>query len=209
MAFKIHGLFVGQLTPSYTLGGCIEIFENVWPNPEGTIAQIEAECANPDSGLYWTRAETIGNGAYQNLRTNKLLPLTHLAEVTDNPVAQHVNNQFYKLLLAGVSSYSERFNITERFYHEHYHLLKYSNSQEYKAHYDGGTSTGRALSCLCYLNSNYEGGELEFVNFKIKIKPQAGMMMIFPSNFAYAHIAHPVTNGTKYNLVTWIRDREI
>lgn len=209
MAYKVNGLFIGKLTPTYTLAGCIQIFENVWPNPEETIAQIESECANPKSGLYWTQAETIGAGAYQNIRTNKLLPLTHLAEVSNNAVAQHVNNQFYKLLLAGILSYSETYGINEMFYHEHYNILKYSDHQGYKVHYDGGTGTGRAISCICYLNSNFEGGEIEFVNFGIKIKPQTGMMIMFPSNFAYAHVAHPVTSGTKYNLVTWIKDREM
>ena len=67
---------------------------------------------------------------------------------------------------------------------------------------------GRSVSAICYLNDDYEGGELEFVNFKLKIKPQAGMMILFPSNFAYMHIAHPVTSGTKYAMVTWIRDRQ-
>jgi predicted 2-oxoglutarate/Fe(II)-dependent dioxygenase YbiX len=68
---------------------------------------------------------------------------------------------------------------------------------------------GRCISCIAYLNSDYEGGEIEFVNFGVKIKPQPGMLIIFPSNFAYRHIAHPVTSGTKYNLVTWIKDRPI
>jgi predicted 2-oxoglutarate/Fe(II)-dependent dioxygenase YbiX len=35
------------------------------------------------------------------------------------------------------------------------------------------------------------------------------MLILFPSNYAYSHIAHPVTSGTKYAMVTWIRDREI
>jgi len=68
---------------------------------------------------------------------------------------------------------------------------------------------GRSISALCYLNSDYEGGEIEFVNFGVKIKPESGMMILFPSNYAYMHIAHPVISGIKYALVTWIRDRMI
>jgi hypothetical protein len=35
------------------------------------------------------------------------------------------------------------------------------------------------------------------------------MLILFPSNYAYSHIAHPITNGTKYAMVTWIKDREL
>jgi len=65
----------------------------------------------------------------------------------------------------------------------------------------------RDYSSICYLNDDYEGGEIEFPNFGVKIKPEPGMLILFPSNFAYAHRAHPVTKGTKYAMVTWIRDR--
>jgi predicted 2-oxoglutarate/Fe(II)-dependent dioxygenase YbiX len=94
-------------------------------------------------------------------------------------------------------------------WHEDYSALKYSEGEEYRAHYDGHTATGRSISALVYLNSNFDGGELEFVNFGIKIKPQPGMLILFPSNFAYQHIAHPIVSGTKYSLVTWIKDRAI
>ena len=94
-------------------------------------------------------------------------------------------------------------------YHEEYGCIKYATGTEYKAHYDSGTEMGRIISALVYLNDDYEGGELEFPWFGIKIKPKAGMLILFPSNFAYRHIAHPVKSGTKYALVTWIRDRQV
>ena len=88
-------------------------------------------------------------------------------------------------------------------------MMTYNNLTEYKKHYDGGTILGRAISAICYLNDDYEGGEIEFPNFKIKIKPESGMLILFPSNYAYSHIAHPVTSGTKYAIVTWIHDRPV
>jgi predicted 2-oxoglutarate/Fe(II)-dependent dioxygenase YbiX len=66
---------------------------------------------------------------------------------------------------------------------------------------------GRTISALLYLNNDYTGGHLEFPNFGIKIKPEPGMLILFPSNFAYRHQSTPVISGTKYCLVTWIRDR--
>jgi predicted 2-oxoglutarate/Fe(II)-dependent dioxygenase YbiX len=115
----------------------------------------------------------------------------------------------YLLLLAATEPYKQRYGIEENFWHENYNMLRYRGGQEYKAHYDGATFDGRSVSAIVYLNDDYSGGEVEFTNFQVKIKPQKGMLLLFPSNYAYTHIAHPVTSGTKYALVTWIHDRPL
>jgi Rps23 Pro-64 3,4-dihydroxylase Tpa1-like proline 4-hydroxylase len=206
---KINGLYLQEREPDAVVGGCIAIYENVWPNPQQTIDAIENMCGMPDSGINWSRAGTVGSGAYQDARTNSLMDITYLSDITNNPTIQNVNNLFYTALLATSNSYVRKFTVNEDLYHENYQLLKYRGGEEYKAHYDGGTNMGRSISALCYLNSDYEGGEIEFVNFGVKIKPEPGMMILFPSNYAYTHIAHPVISGTKYALVTWIRDRNV
>ncbi len=209
MTSMVNGIFPGEILPSTTVAGCIDIYENVWPSPEQTISMAESEAANPNSGAYWEQAGTVTDGPFQNYRTNKLMGITHLAQVSGNPVLQNIHNQFNMLLLASTIPYGRRMGINEGFWHEHYNLLRYSGGEEYKAHYDGGTHMARAISAVVYLNSDFEGGELEFTHFGVKIKPQPGMLILFPSNYAYSHIAHPVTSGTKYALVTWIRDRHL
>lgn len=209
MALNVNGFFPGELVPDTTVAGCIDIFENAWPNPAGSIQMAEAECSTANSGSYWIRAETIGAGPHQRNRTNSLLEISHLANISNNPALQNIHNQFNMMLLASTIPYATRYNIREPLWHEGYSLLKYQGGEEYKLHHDGGTGVGRAISAVCYLNNDYEGGEIEFPHFKIKIKPEPGMLILFPSNYAYSHIAHPVTKGTKYAMVTWIRDREI
>ncbi len=208
MTLKINGLYLEDKTPDAVLGGCIEIFEQAWPiNPKTTIDMVEKECSNPNSGLFWQKAPTFGGGAYQNHRTNLMLDLTYSAEIGNNHTAQLIHNMYHTMILSASNSHAKRYGINEPFFHEGYQMLKYSGGQEYVAHYDGGTDTARCLTAICYLNDDYVGGELEFPNFKIKIKPEPGMLIVFPSNYAYSHIAHPVTEGTKYAIVTWIRDR--
>ena len=203
----INGFFPGELQPNATVAGCIDIFENVWQDPYSTIQQIEQAANKEDSEIYWQRAGTVGSGPFQDARTNRLMEITRLAQISNNPLAQNVHNQFNMMLLAATIPYARRYGIHEGLWHEGYSLLKYRGGEEYKRHYDGGTGIGRAISALVYLNDDYEGGEIEFPFFNVKIKPQAGMMLLFPSNYAYTHIAHPITNGTKYALVTWIKDR--
>jgi predicted 2-oxoglutarate/Fe(II)-dependent dioxygenase YbiX len=208
MSLKVNGFFPGELKPDTTVAGCIDIFENVWPSPHEAIAMAEKAASDPESGAYWERAGTIGHGAYQNARTNMLMQLSHVADLANNLALQNIHNQFNMLLLAAAIPHGQRFGIEQGLWHEGYNLLKYRTGEEYKSHYDGTSQTGRAVSAICYLNDDYEGGELEFPNFGIKIKPEAGMLMLFPSNYAYRHIAHPITKGTKYSLVTWLRDRQ-
>lgn len=208
MARLINGMFPGELLPSTTVAGCIDIFENAWPNPQETINMVEEQCGIKDSGLSWFRATTIGHGVNQTLRTNYHLGLTSAASETSNVVAQNVHNQMYVLLAASTVPYSVKHEIPD-LYHEQYNMLRYQGGQEYKAHADGFTQDGRCVSAIVYLNNDYEGGEVEFVNYGIKIKPEPGMLLLFPSNYAYRHIAHPVTSGTKYAIVTWLKDRQI
>jgi hypothetical protein len=203
----VNNIFAGKLEPSATVGGCIDIFENAWPDPEMTIARLEQTCSDINSGVGWGRAGTVGQGHRQGARTNLGLGITVSGEGSDNQVMKDMHNQMYFLLMASTIPYTQKYNINEYLYHEPYQALKYRSGEFYKAHYDGGTESGRSISAVVYLNDDYEGGEIEFPNFKIKLKPEKGMLILFPSNYAYAHIAHPVTKGTKYSLVTWIHDR--
>jgi predicted 2-oxoglutarate/Fe(II)-dependent dioxygenase YbiX len=208
MATQINGLFPGELYPNVTVGGCIDIFENAWPNPQETIELLEKECSDPESGLAWHRAETIGQGINQSARTNYDIAISYTAQETGNALAQNIHNQMYIMLLAATIPYARKHDVDEM-YHENYNVLRYRTGQEYKPHSDGSTESGRAISAICYWNDDYKGGEIEFPNFDIKIKPEPGMLLLFPSSYPYKHVAHPVKEGTKYAIVTWIHDRPL
>ena len=62
----------------------------------------------------------------------------------------------------------------------------------------------RDVSFLFYLNDQYGGGELEFGDLGLTIKPKKGMMIAFPSYKDFAHKVHPVTWGHRYSLVSWV-----
>jgi hypothetical protein len=82
------------------------------------------------------------------------------------------------------------------------HLLRYDKTGHLPAHQDQGVST-RVLSVLLYLNDNYDGGEIEFRHSNVKIKPEPGSVLFFPSNFLYVHEVYPVTKGPRYALPNW------
>lgn len=204
----INGLFLGELTPNVRIGGCIHVYEQVFPDPYGVISAIEKQCVDSDSIVKFTKAKTTDQGIEQQHRTNYFLDITHASKSGDI-ICQNINNQVYTTLLSTASTYIKELGIQEALYHENYQMLKYTKDTRYQKHYDGDTSLGRAISAVIYLNDDYEGGEIEFPNFNIKLKPEAGMVILFPSNFAYAHIAHPVTKGIKYAIVAWVHDRPV
>ena len=59
---------------------------------------------------------------------------------------------------------------------------------------------------MVYLNDNYIGGELEFPEYKISIKPRAGDIITFPTNAMYLHAVKRIESGTRYNIaLNWYR----
>lgn len=199
------------INPTYITGGAIAVYENVWPENQKTIDKVVSLTSDISSHIRFSPSQThadeeSGNRFQQSIRTSYGLSITGYARI--NEEMRQINNQCYELISSAVHNYKGMFKIEEEIKHiESYGLLRYSGGEEYKFHYDGGTESKRGISVLIYLNDDYEGGEIEFPNFKITIKPKAGTLILFPSNYAYGHIAHPVTSGTKYVIVTWLHDR--
>lgn len=192
------------IAPTNIYAGCIYEYENIWMDTKEVISGIEKELSNPDNLFGFEKATTINNST--NERTNAHMGITKAAQ--QNEFFRELNNRFYMTLIPTVEHYRQTFldDCQINYNSEPYNLLKYKSGTEYKAHYDGATITRRAVSPILYLNDDYTGGELEFTNFNLKIKPKAGSLYIFPSSFPYRHIAHPVETGTKYAIVTWLHD---
>ena len=73
----------------------------------------------------------------------------------------------------------------------------------YKPHSDHGPSNPRLFSSVLYLNDIEEGGETYFTHFDIAVKPRAGDMVVFPSNYTFLHEAKSPISDDKYVVVTW------
>jgi len=58
------------------------------------------------------------------------------------------------------------------------------------------------VSIVGVLNDDYEGGDFVF-NGNHEVKLKIGDILIFPSNFLYAHEVKEITKGTRYSYVSW------
>jgi predicted 2-oxoglutarate/Fe(II)-dependent dioxygenase YbiX len=96
-------------------------------------------------------------------------------------------------------------------------LLCYGVGGHYQPHIDGeGVWTApdqtqlwrktvdRDLSMVLYLNDGFEGGDFVFPDLHIRIRPEPGLLVCFPSNRYYMHGVEPVTKGSRYSMVTWM-----
>jgi hypothetical protein len=110
----------------------------------------------------------------------------------------------YDAQFAAVEDYRRDFNIMPLKYWEAFNFIKYGPGQHFKEHHDHGYSYNCTVSLVAYVNDDYEGGELYFRLQGLNIKPKAGDLYIFPSNFMYPHQAMPVHSGTKYSIVTML-----
>jgi hypothetical protein len=59
-------------------------------------------------------------------------------------------------------------------------------------HRDPGVESNIVASFSLYLNDDFEGGELEFKNLPIKIKPKPGMLAVIPGGELYSHRVNKV-----------------
>lgn len=90
-------------------------------------------------------------------------------------------------------------------WHDSYSILKYGVGQKFVNHIDDHPDFHRRMSTLYYINDDYSGGEINFPRFNLSFKPKANQMIIFPSTYVYNHSVSPVTEGTRYAVVSWLR----
>lgn len=128
---------------------------------------------------------------------------------------QEILDLFYE----GTKLYIKDNNITLNNYEFlNFSLAKYETGGSMFYHTDFQQERGHIweskfnTTCLFYLNDNYEGGEISFAIMDdtgeiiidlFDYKPQAGDMVIFPSNLPVYHGVKPVTQGQKYIIRTY------
>ena len=83
-----------------------------------------------------------------------------------------------------------------------------SNDGKYIYHNDFSveveTQKFRVLTYLWYLNDVLEGGETDFFNGKVQIKPKKGKLILFPASWTFPHCGKMPKSSNKYIITGWI-----
>lgn len=115
----------------------------------------------------------------------------------------HVHDYLNEVLLPTVRDYAGSNGCLPYATGENWQILKYGKGHHFENHVDDNKATPRTFSISYYLNDDYEGGEIEFPRFGLKIKPKANQAILFPANYVYNHKIYPVTDGLRYTVVNW------
>jgi prolyl 4-hydroxylase len=93
-------------------------------------------------------------------------------------------------------------------------VVCYQPGGKFNSHYDAeyeGSVSSRVATLLVYLNHDYEGGETEFVNMGVKIKPEKGKGILFwnldeknEKIVSSMHQGNEVKNGEKWICTKWM-----
>lgn len=190
------------------LGPGIWVYRDVLPESMNIIKRLEDVIL--DTGNYYNYQEAmVGYGMkmpeYRDCYDFKFKKTD--IQNDQSPASkklQELWSEVYDNQLQAVKDYCKRFNIGELRYWEAMNFIKYETNQHFMEHHDHGYSYNCVLSAVSYPNEDYEGGELYFRLQDLKVKPRAGDLYLFPSNFMYPHQAMPVTSGTKHAIVTML-----
>ena len=87
--------------------------------------------------------------------------------------------------------------------------IKYYNEgghDQFDTHIDSGNieTSKRFFIFFYYLNDVEDGGETEFTNTTLKVKPKTGRIIMFPPFWMFPHKGNPVTKGQKYLLSSYL-----
>ena len=129
-------------------------------------------------------------------------PKVRITDMHDLDASTEIHADILETFVSGINEYQKKYSHCHIKGGEHLRVGRYSVGGHYSLHSEASGSE-RILSGLLYLNSDFKGGELNFPNQDVKITPEEGMLVLFPSNFLFSHESLPLTEGRKYVIVSW------
>ena len=120
------------------------------------------------------------------------------------------NLKIYAKILDSKIGHDNRYkHMEDNLIYDSFHINKYECKIEgkYEYHIDTGltkeTGQSRHTTFIWYLNDVVEGGETEMKGY-MRIKPEVGKLLLFPSTWTYPHCSRPVVSNDKYVIVGWL-----
>ena len=147
----------------------------------------------------WNRSRVSGdqNDGVSEIRTSKTLFVPFLSYANVD-VIYNMNKTIWTLFDDYAKYWDFSFSDVQ-----HPSIQKYDIGDHYKLHSDSGTGMLRVVSAVAYLNTVEEGGRTVFPHMDIAVEAVEGRVVIFPSDYVYAHEAEAPKSNTKYAAAFW------
>ena len=85
------------------------------------------------------------------------------------------------------------------------HLVKFQKNFSLNPHVDTLSDEGNHIASVYYINDDYEGGEINFPDHNLNIKPKANSLIIFPGNENYVHEVRKIIDKDRYTSSMWFQ----
>jgi predicted 2-oxoglutarate/Fe(II)-dependent dioxygenase YbiX len=183
----------------------INLYRNAIKKDEcvNIINSLENEISLGLPGIKWTGAQVNAKEDHNEVRN--CVDLKYKREnlgkdISFSQVLFDIHESVDKSLDYCLGHYESLWHL-KMHYKEAFNFVKYLPGKYFKIHGDHGPYYTCTVSAVVYLNDDYEGGEIQFTRQGLTVKPEAGDIILFPSNFVYEHASLEVFSGTKYSVV--------
>ncbi len=159
------------------------------------------------------RFENSSEDHYQGRIGQKFKQDTTIKKSTDMVISgkekwKDVDELLFTSLAKALSKIKKQFDFFSGPFKDVGYAIQRTNPDEYYHwHIDGGSHqfSDRQLVAIWYLNDvDGPGGETEFLNQNVKVKPETGKLILFPPFWTHEHRGVKLQKGVKYIATTWI-----
>ena len=166
-----------------------------------TIKGLEDMSEMANTGFIWRKILPYTNKrhsiGFQNLSDDSQINQEDGWQLLLNDLSKTSSEVFIESAI----DYFNKNNIIKKPFYD-FHFTKFENgAKEIIMKDNNNNENSRTISFKYFINDDYEGGETEFLDLGIKIKPKSGQLLIHLAKQAY--VEREVRNGNKYQLITW------
>ena len=86
-----------------------------------------------------------------------------------------------------------------------FNIVKFEEGYSMHLHVDTLDVSSLHLASVYYINDDYSGGEINFPDHHLTIKPDANSLLLFPGNENYWHETLEVTGSNRYTSTYWFQ----
>lgn len=199
--------------------GKILYFPGIIENPQWILDTVEAR-TSPAIGdwIPWTAHAQAGAYEYGIMKSVQRGLLEEETE-EDREVSEKLINTLDTAIWTGYRFYLEKLGMSAENLEEfdgHYWrnrspnfaIKLYHPGGDHGPHPDIDGDDPVGITTTLYLNDNYDGGAITFIDAGVAIKPKAGSLVVFPSRAV--HISTAISNGQKYftnEVQVWPRNK--
>lgn len=181
--------------------------------PGSFIYEFQNSLSNNECENIIKRFEESTDDHYQGRVGQNFTENTDIKKSTDMVISgkdkwKDADELFFTSLAKALSAVKKEFDFfSGPFKDIGYAIQRTKPGEFFHWHIDSGSHqfSDRQLVAIWYLN-NVEGpgGETEFLNQNVKIKPEAGKLILFPPFWTHEHRGVTLQKGIKYIATTWV-----